>query len=265
MGKLSNYLGRLFSSSRRFHPIATTMPQQCHNTIMFYLLVLPAVSAAIAAAAAAAVAPQQQMNVLYILSDDMRADLGSYGIHSAHTPNLDALASRSLVLERAYCQIAVCSPSRQSFLTSLRPDTHGVWNFIDANPKTVQATPGHFRDHGYLTLGLGKIFHENQGQWNKERYWNLTGPAGLPYFKYESNMCPHGDQGGGQCIVADEQIYDYSLRIKTMEYLRHAAQYSKQQPSSIFSYGGLSRSSLALGGASTNVQSLQRIFDRSPT
>ena len=96
----------------------------------------------------------------------------------------------------------------------------------------------HFRDHGYLTLGLGKIFHENQEQWNKERYWNLTGPAGLPYFKYEANMCPHGDQCGSQCIVTDEQIYDYSLRIKTMEYLRHAAQYSKQHQVPFFLMAG---------------------------
>ena len=178
------------------------------------------------------------MNVLYLLSDDMRADLGSYGITSVHTPNLDALASQSLVFEHAYSQISVCSPSRQSFLTSLRPDTNKVYNFIDANPRTTQAVPGHFRDHGYLTLGLGKTFHEKLGQWNAERYWNMTGPWGLPYFPYRANTCPIGNEGGGQCIRPDEQIYDYTLRLKTMKYLRHAAQWSRDTSAPFFVAAG---------------------------
>ena len=76
-------------------------------------------------------------NVLYILSDDMRADWGTYGL-PVMTPNLDALSKEALLFEHAFCQISVCSPSRQSFMTSRRPDTHQVWNFIDANPLTTQ-------------------------------------------------------------------------------------------------------------------------------
>ena len=70
------------------------------------------------------------MNVLYLLSDDMRADLGAYGLPTK-TPNLDRLAAEGLLFTHAYCQMSVCSPSRQSFMTSRRPDTNGVWNFID--------------------------------------------------------------------------------------------------------------------------------------
>ena len=81
-------------------------------------------------------------NVHYLLSDDMRADWGTYGL-PVHTPNVDALAKSSLTFEHAYCQLSVCSPSRQSFMTSKRPDTNKVWNFIDANPLSTQATPGH--------------------------------------------------------------------------------------------------------------------------
>lgn len=88
-------------------------------------------------------------NVLYLVSDDMRSDWGTYGL-PVITPNLDVLAKKSLLFEHAYCQLSVCAPSRMSFMTSKRPDTNRVWNFIDTNPLTTQATPGHFRDHGYL-------------------------------------------------------------------------------------------------------------------
>ena len=60
-------------------------------------------------------------NVLYFLSDDMRADWGAYGMPTK-TPHLDKLASEGLMFTHAYCQMSVCSPSRQSFMTGLRPD-----------------------------------------------------------------------------------------------------------------------------------------------
>jgi len=173
--------------------------------------------------------PSQMMNVLYLLSDDMRASIGSYGVPSLHTPNLDRLASSSLLFQHAYCQISVCSPSRQSFMTGLRPDNHKVFNFIDSNPVDTQAIPGHFRDHGYLTLGLGKTFHEQQGSWNADRYFNTTGRAGRPYYQYKANECPIGNEGGGQCISPDEEIYDYHLRTETIEYLQHAAEWSREE------------------------------------
>jgi len=99
--------------------------------------------------------PGKCKNVVYFLADDMRADWSCYGL-PAVTPNLDSLAKDALLFQHAFCQISVCSPSRQSFMTSRRPDTHKVWNFIDANPTNTSATPGHFRDHGYLALGLGQ-------------------------------------------------------------------------------------------------------------
>ena len=155
-------------------------------------------------------------NVVYVLSDDMRADVGAYGMPVV-TPHLDALARDGLTFTQAFCQVSVCSPSRQSFMTSLRPDTHGVWNFIDANPKTVVATPGWFREHGYATFGLGKTFHEDAGAWNADRYWNTSR---LPYFPYQANTCKHGAEGGGQCVVDDDaETYDYLLRVATVEAL----------------------------------------------
>ena len=67
-----------------------------------------------------------QPNVLFVGVDDLRPELGSYGSPLAITPHLDKLAEDSVVFKRAYVQQAVCSASRASFLTGLRPDTTGA-------------------------------------------------------------------------------------------------------------------------------------------
>src|SRR5687768_4477322 len=92
--------------------------------------VAPAWSAAaiIAVATAALAATSSQPNVLFIAADDLRAELGCYGSREAKTPQLDALARRGVLFERAYCQQAVCNPSRASVMTGRRPDTVKVWD-----------------------------------------------------------------------------------------------------------------------------------------
>ncbi len=101
-------------------------------------------------------------NVLLIAIDDLRPALGCYGDEVAVTPNIDRLASRGTVFKRAYCQQAVCSPSRLSLLTGRRPDTIRVWDlgthFRAALPDVV-TLPQHFKKHGYHTQSIGKIFH----------------------------------------------------------------------------------------------------------
>jgi arylsulfatase A-like enzyme len=101
-------------------------------------------------------------NVLLIAVDDLRPDLGCYGHPEAKTPNIDALAKRGMVFRRAYCQQAVCSPSRTSLLTGLRPDSTRVYDlqthFRDTIPDVI-TLPQHFKDHGYHAVGMGKIFH----------------------------------------------------------------------------------------------------------
>ncbi len=100
-------------------------------------------------------------NVLFVMADDFRPELASYG-SPAITPHLDRLAQRSLQFNRAYCQQAVCNPSRSSMLTGRRPDTLRIWNngthFREPNPD-VTTLPLWFKEHGYTTRGIGKIFH----------------------------------------------------------------------------------------------------------
>lgn len=102
------------------------------------------------------------VNVLFITVDDLRPALGCYGDPLAKTPNIDALAKRGLVFNRAYCQQAVCSPSRTSLLTGRRPDTTKIYNLEDHFRNTIPdvvTLPQHFKDNGYHTQGFGKIYH----------------------------------------------------------------------------------------------------------
>jgi len=113
-------------------------------------------------------APDGAKNVLFIVIDDLRPELsGGYDHSEVNTPNIDALVEESLVFESAHSQIAVCGPSRSSFMTGRRPDSTTTYNFnrhfrlpdVGANWTTL---PQHFKNNGYLTLGSGKLYHPNQ-------------------------------------------------------------------------------------------------------
>ncbi|MDB4614544.1 sulfatase [bacterium] len=101
-------------------------------------------------------------NVLFIAVDDLRPSIGCYGDDRAITPNIDALAGRGLLFNRAYCQVAVCNPSRASLMTGMRPDKLGVWtlpiHFREAKPDAV-TMPQWFRKFGYTAVSHGKIYH----------------------------------------------------------------------------------------------------------
>ncbi|GEM_PF-115509 len=104
----------------------------------------------------------RQLNVLFLVSDDLRPELGCYGNSIIKSPNIDRLAERGIVFNRAYCQQAVCSPSRSSVMTGMRPDTTKVWDlnthFRKALPEVVTLSQL-FKNHGYFTQGMGKIYH----------------------------------------------------------------------------------------------------------
>lgn len=113
---------------------------------------------AVSAAAPAA----EKLNVLFIAADDLRNDLACYGHPMVKTPNLDRLAKRGLVFDHAYCQQAVCNPSRASLLTGRRLDSLRIWDlpthFRNTAPDAI-TLPQHFKNNGYFTQNIGKMFH----------------------------------------------------------------------------------------------------------
>jgi arylsulfatase A-like enzyme len=113
-------------------------------------------------AAASAIAAAPQLNVLFLMSDDMRPDLGCYGHEVVKSPNIDALARSGVRFERAYCQYPLCNPSRTSMLNGRHPTTTGVLDnrtWFGATHPDFVSMPRHFKNNGYAALRTGKIFH----------------------------------------------------------------------------------------------------------
>ena len=106
--------------------------------------------------------PVSNYNVLFINIDDLKPMLGSFGDQTIITPKMDLLSSSSLNFTNAHCQQAICTASRASYLTGLRPDSTKVWDLNthlrDVIPDVV-TIPQHFRENGYNSHGIGKIFH----------------------------------------------------------------------------------------------------------
>jgi len=109
-----------------------------------------------------AVVPEgQDPNVLMIAVDDLKPLIGIYGHKQINTPNLDRLGHEGTVFLNSHCQQAVCGPSRASLLTGLRPDTTRIWDFEEQMRNVlpeVVTLPQHFKNNGYFTVGMGKIF-----------------------------------------------------------------------------------------------------------
>lgn len=109
---------------------------------------------------------KQQPNVLMILVDDLKPALGCYGDSHAKTPHLDALAKRGMRFELAYCNQAVCAPSRFSLMLGSHSTTTGLYGLGSQLRQVVPdavTIPQYFSRHGYRTESLGKIFHIGHG------------------------------------------------------------------------------------------------------
>ena len=114
----------------------------------------------------AAVQAAQKPNVLLILVDDLKPAMGCYGDNAAITPNMDALARRGMRFDMAYCNQAVCAPSRFTLMLGAHSTSTGLYglgsHLRKAWPGAV-TMPQHFAKHGYRTESLGKVFHIGHG------------------------------------------------------------------------------------------------------
>lgn len=122
-----------------------------------------------------AIALADKPNVLLILVDDLKPSFGAYGDDFVHSPNLDRLAARGMRFDRAYCNQAVCAPSRNNLLTGSRSTSLGIYslstNFRNAVPDAV-TLPQYFMQHGYHTAGVGKVFHVGHGNTEDPQSWS---------------------------------------------------------------------------------------------
>lgn len=134
-------------------------------------------------------------NVLLILVDDLKPALGCYGDKSAITPNIDELASRGMRFDLAYCNQAVCAPSRFTLMLGSHSTSTGLYGLgnklRDSLPNAV-TLPQFFAKHGYRTESLGKIFHIGHGNEGDPKSFNV------PHFhdKVIEYLDPESTQGG---------------------------------------------------------------------
>lgn len=118
----------------------------------------------------------ERPNVLLIAVDDLKPTIGAYGDPLAKTPNLDRLAERGMRFDRAYCNQAVCAPSRNNLMVGSRSTSLGVYNlqtnFREAVPDAVTVTQ-YFMRHGWRAEGIGKVYHIGHGNTDDADSWSV--------------------------------------------------------------------------------------------
>ncbi|XP_066415617.1 iduronate 2-sulfatase [Molothrus aeneus] len=144
--------------------------------------------------------PGDGMNVLFIIVDDLRPVLGCYGDKLVKSPNIDQLASQSMVFSNAYAQQALCAPSRVSFLTGRRPDTTRLYDFYSywrVHAGNYSTMPQYFKENGYMTLSVGKVFHPGVSSNYSDDYpysWSIP-PFHPSAEKHENDKTCRGKDG----------------------------------------------------------------------
>ena len=143
----------------------------------------------------------ERPNILFIAIDDLKPTIGVYGDTYAQTPHLDNLGTTATVFLNNHCQQAICGPSRASIMTGQRPDHTQVWDLKtrmrDVKP-TILTLPQYFKQQGYFTTGIGKIFdprcvdkQSDASSWSEPftKAYKLKYPKeyGAPVFGYYQN------------------------------------------------------------------------------
>ena len=194
---------------------------------------------AVLSTCAGATVKDKPKNVLFIVVDDLRPQINAaYNQKQMITPNFDKLIKDSLVFQRAYCQHAVCIPSRTSFMTGKRPDTTKVWigignhDFRVTGPDWI-SLPEHFKNNGYTTLGGGKTYHPDRPpNYDEPKSWSQD----QPYYPLDATHCPPpGGNLKGEvskidtwCPLSDEKYpdsyyYEYKLANHTIDTLKNVS------------------------------------------
>lgn len=123
----------------------------------------------------------KKYNVLFIAVDDLRPELNVYGVSQIKSPNIDRVADQGIVFNQAYCQVPICGASRISLLTGLysqSTDIYGIKLKKKDKLPTITSLPKHFKDNGYETISIGKIYHHSNDDpeaWSEKPYRAMKG------------------------------------------------------------------------------------------
>ena len=188
-----------------------------------------------AIAVSAADKPGSPPNILLIMIDDLRPQLGCFGEPQMISPNIDRLAAEGTLFERAYVQVPVCGASRASMMTGLRPEperfiNYDAWASKDA--PGIPDWPSWFKAHGYETYSMGKIYHhaeDNRDSWTQLGDPLITKGQNNDYVLEESRRLKDADNmypswGGGLSYeaadVPDDEYFQGQLTNAAIARLR---------------------------------------------
>lgn len=189
----------------------------------------------------------ERPNVLFLMADDLRPELGCYGVESIKTPNIDRFAASAMLFGNAYCNVPVSGASRASLLTGVLPQYPDRYVRFDAsasvdNPSAIPLSAW-FTGHGYYTVSNGKIFHninDHADSWS-EYPWRVNpdgyGSDWAVYNKWElwmnsesGNFINQKTMRGPFCEsadVADTAYDDGKGALKTIEDLKRLKEAGK--------------------------------------
>ena len=138
---------------------------------------------------------QDKPNVLLICVDDLRPELGCYGVSYVQSPNIDRLAREGVLFRRHYVQAPTCGASRYTLLTGRYGGNNNGALFqraakLKADPKSVPPSmPAWFREHGYTTVSVGKVSHHPGGRGGRD--WNDDAQPEMPN-SWDRHLLPAG-------------------------------------------------------------------------
>lgn len=182
----------------------------------------------------------QKPNVLFIAVDDLRPELNCYGKSYIKSPNIDRLAESGVTFTRAYCNVPVCGASRASLLTGIRPTYNRFLQYYaEARVETPDAVtiPEHFKNNGYKTISVGKIFHNagdneakawsetpyrhdhrklEDGSWTDQGWQNYLNEENVTISKTKEN----GAARPWEILENDDKYFDEQYAEKAIEYLK---------------------------------------------